>query len=167
MKKPSATRIWMVKAEFLFRCHKLSPWSSYQKAASRIFSMTALWLLWLLMVLTSHSGRIERGKSIIILQVFSFASFYCNQLSISEGSNYGFHVCDCHYETEGCIEEETRYNTCNCDANLPITQTDTGIITNTSALPVVKLFFGGMNYELQYATFKLGRLKCHGTKELS
>ena len=81
------------------------------------------------------------------------------------GSNFGTHVCDCHYETEGCIEEETRYNTCNCDANLPITQTDTGTITNTSALPVIKLFFGGMNYELQYATFKLGRLKCHGTKE--
>ena len=93
----------------------------------------------------------------------------CNhsKSSISEGSNYGFHVCDCHYETEGCIEEETRYNTCNCDANLPITQTDTGTITNTSALPVIKLFFGGMNYELQYATFKLGRLKCHGTKEFS
>ena len=87
-------------------------------------------------------------------------------LNIS-GSNFGTHVCDCHYETEGCIEEETRYNTCNCDANLPITQTDTGTITNTSALPVVKLFFGGMNYELQYATFKLGRLKCHGKKKFS
>ena len=47
--------------------------------------MTALWLLWLLMVLTSHSGRIEQGKSILILQVFSFASFYCNQFT-----NYQF-----------------------------------------------------------------------------
>ena len=55
-------------------------------------------------------------------------------------------------------------NTCNCDANLPIAQTDTGTITNSSALPVVKLFFGGLDYELQLATFKLGRLKCYGKR---
>ena len=48
------------------------------------------------------------------------------KLNLLSGSNYGFHVCDCHYEADGCIEEETKHNTCNCDANLPIPSTDTG-----------------------------------------
>ena len=73
-------------------------------------------------------------------------------------------MCDCHFEDDGCIDEETLVNTCNCDANLPVAQTDTGTITNSSALPVVKLFFGGLDYELQLATFKLGRLKCYGKR---
>ena len=58
--------------------------------------------------------------------------------------------------------KETRHNTCNCDANLPAELSDTGTITNTSALPVVKLFFGGMTFDLQYGAFQLGRLKCYG-----
>merc|ERR1719264_1958602 len=82
------------------------------------------------------------------------------------GSNYGIHVCDCHYEAEGCMEEETKHNTCNCDANLPIPSTDTGTITNMTALPVMKLFFGGLNYELQSAAYQLGRLKCYGDKDV-
>merc|ERR1712037_793422 len=82
------------------------------------------------------------------------------------GSNYGTHVCDCHYEAEGCIEEETKHNTCNCDANLPIPSTDTGTITNMTALPVMKLFFGGLNFELQSAAYQLGRLKCYGDKDV-
>ena len=60
------------------------------------------------------------------------------------------------------IEEETKLNFCNCDANLPVALTDSGTITNSSALPMVKLYFGGLTYEIQYATFSLGRLKCYG-----
>merc|ERR1719341_23125 len=82
------------------------------------------------------------------------------------GSNDGTHVCDCHYEAEGCMEEETKHNTCNCDANLPIPSTDTGTITNMTALPVMKLFFGGLTYELQSAAYQLGRLKCYGDKDV-
>merc|ERR1711934_1064177 len=82
------------------------------------------------------------------------------------GSDYGIHVCDCHNEDGGCIEEETKHNTCNCDANLPIPSTDTGTITNMTALPVMKLFFGGLNYELQSAAYQLGRLKCYGDKDV-
>ena len=81
---------------------------------------------------------------------------------LSKGSNYGQHVCDCHYSDGGCMEEETKHNTCNCDANLPVPLSDSGTITNTSALPVVKLFFGGMTFDLQYGAFQLGRLKCYG-----
>ena len=84
---------------------------------------------------------------------------------LSPGSNYGSHVCDCHYEADGCIDDDTLHNTCNCDANLPIPLTDTGTITNTSALPVASLFFGGLSYEMQEGAFKLGRrLKCYGDK---
>ena len=83
---------------------------------------------------------------------------FCNVI----GSNYGYHVCDCHYLDVGCIEQPTTHNTCNCDANLPIPMSDTGTITNTTALPVMKLFFGGLNYGLQSGAFQLGRLNCYG-----
>jgi len=82
------------------------------------------------------------------------------------GSNYGTHVCDCHYEPEGCIDEQTRGNTCNCDVHLPVPSTDTGTITNTTALPVMTLFFGGLDYDLQFAAYQLGRLKCYGDKDV-
>ena len=35
-----------------------------------------------------------------------------------------------------------------------------------TALPVMKLFFGGLNYELQSAAYQLGRLKCYGDKDV-
>ena len=35
-----------------------------------------------------------------------------------------------------------------------------------TALPVMKLFFGGLNYELQTAAHQLGRLKCYGDKDV-
>ena len=57
---------------------------------------------------------------------------------------------------------ETKNNRCNCDANLPVPLTDTGIITNSTALPVQKLYFGGLNFDIQLASFTLGRLKCYG-----
>ena len=62
-----------------------------------------------------YTGLILRS---ILLKRFHFHIF--------SGSNYGFHVCDCHFEAESCMEEETKHNTCNCDANLPIPSTDTG-----------------------------------------
>ena len=113
---------------------------------------------------TSHSGRTDGDTETIILQVWGKAllSFYDGSV---QGSNYGVHVCDCHYEDDGCIQEENRHNTCNCDANLPEQFTDTGTITNTSALPVARLFFGGLSYEMQEGAFKLGRLKCYGEKK--
>ena len=41
-----------------------------------------------------------------------------------------------------------------------------GTITNMTALPVKKLFFGGLSYELQSAAYQLGRLKCYGDKDV-
>ena len=76
------------------------------------------------------------------------------------------------------MEEDIKKNTCNCDANLPVPTSDAGkmhknkkkikkipgTITNMTALPVMKLFFGGLNYEVQTGAFQLGRLKCYGDK---
>ena len=55
-------------------------------------------------------------------------------------------------------------NTCNCDANLPTPLADSGTLTNTTALPVTKLSFGGLTYEIQSGAFQLGNLKCFGKK---
>merc|ERR1719342_1643682 len=80
------------------------------------------------------------------------------------GSNKNLHVCDCSFQQEGCAEQAVYNNTCNCDANLPVLLQDTGIITNSSALPITKMFFGGLNYDAQSGEFLLGRLKCYGQK---
>ena len=97
------------------------------------------------------------------------------------GSNKNLHVCDCSFQQEGCAEQAVYNNTCNCDANLPVLLQDTGthllhcipklcsylsfltgIITNSSALPITRMFFGGLNYDAQSGEFLLGRLKCYG-----
>jgi len=82
------------------------------------------------------------------------------------GSNSGYHVCDCHYHADGCHEEHTMHNRCNCDARIPAPESDSGTITNSTALPIMKLYFGGLNYGIQYAAFLLGRLKCYGQKQV-
>jgi len=82
------------------------------------------------------------------------------------GSNKGFHTCDCHFTNEGCMEEDTKSNRCNCDANLPTPLTDSGTITNMTALPITKLSFGGLTYDIQTGAFQLGNFKCFGKKEI-
>ena len=110
------------------------------------------------------SGKTDRVKQIITsrVNIHHDVKLLVTSTYLSKGSNYGQHVCDCHYSDGGCMEEETKHNTCNCDANLPVPLSDSGTITNTSALPVVKLFFGGLTYDMQQANFQLGRLKCFG-----
>ena len=78
------------------------------------------------------------------------------------GENYGNHVCSCHFSEEGCVSEDTLNNTCNCDSNVPITLFDDGCITNSSALPITELKFGGMDYEPQLGFHTLGKLSCRG-----
>merc|ERR1711970_849611 len=70
------------------------------------------------------------------------------------GSNYGFHVCDCHFVNYGsCLDEGVNGNTCNCDAMAPAPLTDSGKITNKTALPITKVFFGGINYSTEKADY--------------
>ena len=45
------------------------------------------------------------------------------------GSNVGNHVCDCTFTEDGCAEEDTKHNRCNCDANLPVMLQDTGKVS--------------------------------------
>ena len=78
------------------------------------------------------------------------------------GSNYGNHVCSCHFSDEGCISDDILNNTCNCDSKNPAVLFDEGYITNSSALPIMELKFGGMNYESQLGWHTLGRLSCGG-----
>ena len=80
------------------------------------------------------------------------------------GSHHGEHTCSCHYSEEGCVEEDTLHNVCNCDANKPAELFDEGILTNSSALPVIELKFGGLSYDAQSAFHTLGKLSCSGKK---
>ena len=78
------------------------------------------------------------------------------------GSNYGNHVCSCHFSEEGCILDDVLNNTCNCDSKSPAVLFDLGYITNSSALPITELKFGGMDYEPQLGFHTLGKLSCRG-----
>ena len=78
------------------------------------------------------------------------------------GSNYGNHVCSCHFSEDGCDSDDTLSNKCNCDSKNPTVLFDEGYITNSSALPIMELKFGGMNYESQLGWHTLGRLSCGG-----
>jgi len=81
------------------------------------------------------------------------------------GSDPSLHACDCHYTEDGCMDEDFRGNTCNCDANLPIPMNDTGTLTNMTSLPMLSISFGGLSYEMQKANFAIGRLSCMGSKD--
>ena len=78
------------------------------------------------------------------------------------GSNHGNHVCSCHFSEEGCDSEETLGNTCNCDSKNRISLFDEGYITDSSALPITELKFGGFNHEEQLGFHTLGKLICGG-----
>ena len=49
---------------------------------------------------------------------------------------------------------------------MPTLLSDTGLLTNMSALPVTKLNFGGLVHSVQSASFRLGALQCFGMVEL-
>jgi len=76
------------------------------------------------------------------------------------GSNFGNHVCGCHEEEKGCVN----HGGCNCDRSF-IPSSDYGTITNTTALPIVRVF-GGLQHKVQSGAFRLGRLKCYGDNEM-
>ena len=80
------------------------------------------------------------------------------------GSNYGQHVCSCHFSEEGCAQEETLHNTCNCDSKGLSELSDVGTITNSSALPITELRFGGLLYDAQAGFHTVGKLICTGKK---
>ena len=80
------------------------------------------------------------------------------------GAHFGEHVCNCHYNEDGCFMEDTLHNTCNCDSKEPSDFSDIGIIMNATALPIMELRFGGLTFEAQTASHTLGKLECYGKK---
>lgn len=78
------------------------------------------------------------------------------------GENYGNHVCSCHFSEEGCTSGDILDTKCNCDSKITKFLYDEGYITNSSALPITELKFGGMTAEGQTAFHTLGKLSCGG-----
>ena len=77
------------------------------------------------------------------------------------GSDSTTHACDCFYTEEGCVDGELLENTCNCDSNEPTPLVDSGLITS-SALPMLTIAFGGLRFDIQKASYTIGRLICKG-----
>ena len=70
------------------------------------------------------------------------------------------HVCACD-AAGNCITERV---TCNCDQSLAEWLADEGILSDSDALPVRELRFGGLEFDSQQAQFQLGSLSCSGKK---
>merc|ERR1711892_443611 len=82
-----------------------------------------------------------------------------------DGAHFGEHSCACHYSEEGCVEDATYQNKCNCDAKIPQEVFDEGKITNMTSLPISELRFGGLPYDIQQGFHTLGKLMCRGKPE--
>merc|ERR1712136_215261 len=57
--------------------------------------------------------------------------------------------------------------TCNCDNMVPTIQHDRGVITDSSALPILGFKYGLMLYPAQIATINIGRFMCMGKKAIN
>ncbi|CAG0899890.1 unnamed protein product [Darwinula stevensoni] len=75
-----------------------------------------------------------------------------------DGSNAGQHICKCRHSGNCTLSNLP----CNCDARAPRWESDSGAITNETALPVTELRFGGLPFEGQKANYTLGGLTCKG-----
>jgi len=81
------------------------------------------------------------------------------------GSNEGSHVCSCGL-LGNCSGTNQGY-TCNCDNMVPTIQHDRGVITASSALPILGFRYGLMLYPAQIATINIGRFMCMGKKAIN
>ncbi|CAG0894610.1 unnamed protein product, partial [Darwinula stevensoni] len=75
-----------------------------------------------------------------------------------DGANAGEHVCNCGL-SDDCVDSAMP---CNCDAEAPQWESDSGAITNGTALPITELRFGGLQFDGQMANYTLGGLTCKG-----
>ena len=81
------------------------------------------------------------------------------------GSDSSIHSCDCFYSEDGCEAHDVLNTTCNCDSIEPTPLIDTGTLTKASSLPVKSIAFGGLSFEMQQASYTIGRLVCKGKNE--
>ena len=82
--------------------------------------------------------------------------------SYFSGSHHGHHICSCGLNRT-CSSHRS---VCNCDTGKPELQTDFGIITNMSALPITGFKYGQFQFEGQSAAITIGQLKCSGEKTI-
>jgi len=80
------------------------------------------------------------------------------------GANEGSHVCSCGLQSN-CSGSNQGYQ-CNCDNMVPTVQHDRGIITDSTALPILGFKYGLMLYPAQIATINIGRFACMGKKTI-
>ena len=81
------------------------------------------------------------------------------------GSDSSIHSCDCFYSEDGCEAHDVLNTTCNCDSIEPTPLLDTGLLMKSSSLPIKSIAFGGLSFEMQQASYTIGRLICKGKKE--
>ncbi|CAG0891274.1 unnamed protein product [Darwinula stevensoni] len=74
------------------------------------------------------------------------------------GSNATKHTCKCGLSGD-CVDLNLP---CNCDSEAPQWESDSGEITNKTALPIAELRFGGLQFAGQKAKYTLGGLVCTG-----
>ena len=78
------------------------------------------------------------------------------------GSDSSLHSCDCYYSEDGCEAQDVLNTACNCDSNEPTPLVDTGTLTKASSLPIKSIAFGGLSFDIQQASYQIGRLVCKG-----
>ena len=81
------------------------------------------------------------------------------------GSDSSIHSCDCFYSEDGCEAHDVLNTTCNCDSIEPTPLLDTGLLMKSSSLPIKSIAFGGLSFEMQQASYTIGRLVCKGKIE--
>ena len=97
--------------------------------------------------------------------MFSLLKLYLGQPNHYFNGDYpGEHMCTCG-ETNTCTYTDGIENVCNCDANLPILDSDDGEITSMDSLPITGVFYGPLEYTLQNGRFTIGRLQCKGKQK--
>ncbi|CAG0891374.1 unnamed protein product [Darwinula stevensoni] len=79
-----------------------------------------------------------------------------------DGAHAEKHMCRCGL-TDECVDPTLP---CNCDAEAPQWESDSGAITNRTALPITELRFGGLRLDFQQARHTLGALVCKGHNPL-
>nr|XP_032812889.1 contactin-associated protein-like 2 [Petromyzon marinus] len=78
------------------------------------------------------------------------------------GSSPGVHKCACGIE-RNCTQPRVH---CNCDADLPVWQRDSGLLTYKEHLPLQQLVIADTNRTNSAASYRVGPLRCHGDKGL-
>ena len=90
-----------------------------------------------------------------------WTDFYGNRQTFFHGNHIGEHICQCG-EDNSCVDSAIEDFACNCDANNPVWESDVGRITAREILPITKMNYGPLEFDIERANFTIGRLQCSG-----